>query len=118
RVPPCPPLLPAHRAGAVRGVSAAVSDPQATVRRIARRHDENFPVVFRLLPADQREDVRAIYAYCRGVDDLGDEASGDRLALLDAWQGDLERAFDGTPEDPPLAAPAVARRPRDLRPER
>ena len=98
-------------------MSAAVSDPQATVRRIARRHDENFPVVFRLLPADQREDMRAIYAYCRGVDDLGDEAPGDRLALLDGWQRDLERAFDGTPEDPRMAALAVAIRRRSLEPE-
>jgi len=98
-------------------VSRAVTDPRASVRRIARRHDENFPVVFRLLPADEREDMRAVYAYCRGVDDLGDEAHGDRLALLDDWQRDLERAFDGTPEDPRMAALAVAIRRRSLEPE-
>ena len=37
----------------------------------------------------------AIYAYCRGVDDLGDEAEGDRLALLDEWEADLRRCYDG-----------------------
>ena len=47
--------------------------PSRLARAITRRHDENFPVAFLLLPRDLRDDMQAIYAFCRGVDDLGDE---------------------------------------------
>lgn len=46
----------------------------------------------------------AIYAYCRGVDDLGDEAEGDRPALLDEWERELQACFDGNPSDPRFIA--------------
>ena len=42
--------------------------------RLARTHYENFTVGSRLLPQDKLRHVYAIYAYCRTVDDLGDEA--------------------------------------------
>src|SRR6185436_14066445 len=54
-------------------------------RAYARRRDENFNVVSWFLPRDVRPHFFALYAYCRWSDDLGDEAEGDRLALLDAW---------------------------------
>jgi squalene synthase HpnC len=41
----------------------------------------------------------AVYAYCRGVDDLGDEAEGDRLLLLDEWEAELRRCYEGSPCD-------------------
>ena len=47
--------------------------PSRIARAITRRHDENFPVAFLLLPRDLRADMQAIYAFCRGVDDIGDE---------------------------------------------
>ena len=46
----------------------------------------------------------AIYAYCRGVDDLGDEYDGDRLAALDAWEEDLERCYGDVPNHPFMVA--------------
>jgi squalene synthase HpnC len=46
----------------------------------------------------------AVYAYCRGVDDLGDEAEGDRLALLDDWEAELRRCYDGSPRLPNFVA--------------
>ncbi len=66
-------------------------------RRLARNHYENFTVVSWLLPRDLRPHMYAVYAYCRGVDDLGDEAEGDRLALLEDWEGELRRCYDGSP---------------------
>ena len=42
--------------------------------RLARSHYENFTVGSRLMPRDMLPHVYAIYAYCRTVDDLGDEA--------------------------------------------
>jgi len=69
-------------------------------RRIALGRLENFPVVSWLLPRALRPHIYAVYAYCRGVDDLGDVAEGDRLALLDDWERDLRAAYDGSPSDP------------------
>ncbi len=71
---------------------------------LARSHYENFTVAGRFLPKRLLPHVAAIYAYCRSVDDLGDEAAGDRLALLDAWEADLEQAYAGTPTAPHLQA--------------
>ena len=43
---------------------------------------ENFPVASRALPRRDREHLLALYGYARLVDDAGDEAPGDRSALL------------------------------------
>ncbi len=69
-------------------------------RRIALGRYENYPVVSWLLPRSLRPHIYAVYAYCRGVDDLGDEAEGDRLALLDDWEHELRSCYDGEPADP------------------
>jgi squalene synthase HpnC len=59
----------------------------------ARARGENFPVASLLAPAEARPHLRAIYGFARLVDNLGDEAQGDRLALLD----ELERELVGPP---------------------
>jgi squalene synthase HpnC len=61
----------------------------------ARARHENFPVASRLLPREERENLMAIYAFARLTDDIGDEASGDRLALLDFLEAELDLAFLG-----------------------
>jgi len=61
---------------------------------------ENFPVASRLLPAAMREDLLAVYGFARLVDDLGDEAPGDRLALLDWLEGELHSVYHGQPSHP------------------
>jgi squalene synthase HpnC len=50
---------------------------------------ENFPVALRLLPADIRRHLSAIYDVARVVDDLGDAADGDRTTLLLDFREDL-----------------------------
>jgi squalene synthase HpnC len=68
--------------------------PELAARRIdARASGENFPVVSVLAPRWARPHLRAIYGFARLVDNLGDEAEGDRTALLD----ELERELDGAP---------------------
>ena len=67
---------------------------------LARSHYENFTVASWFLPGDKRPHVYAVYAFCRFVDDLGDEAQGDRLALLDRWEHELRACYDGTPSHP------------------
>jgi squalene synthase HpnC len=98
-------------------VTALVTDGRAAARAATRAHDENFPVAFLLAPRDVRADMRAVYAFCRATDDLGDEAPGtaaERLAGLDAWEADLRRAAHGGPSDPRLAALADAIERRQL----
>jgi squalene synthase HpnC len=56
----------------------------------ARARTENFPVASLLFPRALRPHLRAVYGFARLVDILGDEAEGDRLALLD----ELEREVD------------------------
>ncbi|MCB5181897.1 squalene synthase HpnC [Streptomyces antimicrobicus] len=82
---------------------------------------ENFPVAPAFLPRAWRDDLMAVYGYARLVDDIGDgdlapgghdaahlgvppERAGDRLALLDAFEADLRRVFDGSPRHPLLRA--------------
>jgi squalene synthase HpnC len=57
---------------------------------------ENFPVALRLLPVQPRRQLTDVYRYARFVDDVGDEASGDRLRLLDAVERDVRGLLDGT----------------------
>lgn len=100
----------ARAAGDGAGFSAAPA-PAAVM---AQASSENFPVASRLLPSRARADLLAVYGFARLVDDAGDEAAGDRLALLDELEADLERAFAaaGTPSHPLIAAlrPTIARR--------
>ena len=72
--------------------------------RLAKTHYENFNVGSWLLPRKLRQHVFNVYAYCRTVDDLGDEVEGDRLAQLDEWQEDLVRCYGGQPKHPVLVA--------------
>ena len=85
---------------------------------MARAGTENFPVASRVLPARVREDLLAIYGFARLVDELGDTATGDRLAALDWLEHELDRAFEGRAEhpllvrlQPTLRARALAREP-------
>jgi len=64
---------------------------------LARAPGENFSVASLVLGPRTRRHLRAIYGFARLVDQIGDEASGDRLALLDELEREVERAFDGEP---------------------
>jgi squalene synthase HpnC len=52
---------------------------------------ENFPVALRFLPRRVREQLLAVYAFARFVDDVGDRADGDRLALLELVDADVRK---------------------------
>jgi len=62
---------------------------------MAQARSENFPVASRLLPRRLGGHLLAIYGFARLVDDLGDEAPGDRLALLDWAEEELDRIYAG-----------------------
>jgi squalene synthase HpnC len=62
---------------------------------LARARRENFPVALVLLSRPQRTHLMALYGFARLADDIGDEAAGDRFALLGELDADLGRVFDG-----------------------
>ena len=70
--------------------------------------DENFPVASRLLGRRVRASLRAIYGFARFVDDVGDESSGDRLALLDWIDGEVDRVCAGIEPGHPVTARLAA----------
>jgi squalene synthase HpnC len=76
----------------------------AYCRRLTTSHYENFTVASWLLPRALRPHLYTVYTYCRTVDDIGDEAEGDRLALLDDWEGQLRRCYDGSSRHPAFVA--------------
>lgn len=64
---------------------------------------ENFPVALRLLPADRRTHLRAVYDVARTVDDLSDTDTVDTTADLLAFRADLARIWaDGPPPQAPV----------------
>lgn len=69
---------------------------------LAKAAHENFPVALGFLPPAARRRLEAIYGFARLVDDAGDLYTGDRDALLDSIEADLERAFAGCAEHPLL----------------
>ncbi|HUL25822.1 MAG TPA: squalene synthase HpnC [Streptosporangiaceae bacterium] len=75
---------------AVAGSSATAITAQAGAKAAA----ENFPVALRFLPRGYRGHLAAVYGFARSADDMGDEAApGERLALLDELEADLERLY-------------------------
>ncbi|MFH9731656.1 squalene synthase HpnC [Streptomyces sp. NPDC017260] len=110
----------------VSGTAHAVDPERATLAKAA---DENFPVAPFFLPRAWRTDLMAVYGFARLVDDIGDgdlapggadarllgvpaDRADDRVLMLDAFEEDLRRVFDGTPRHPLLRrlAPTVRRR--------
>jgi squalene synthase HpnC len=70
----------------------------------AQAGGENFPVALRILPRDPRDKLMRAYAFARFVDDVGDEAPGHRLALLDAVDKDVRALPSGTEALPVVRA--------------
>jgi squalene synthase HpnC len=73
------------------------SQSTTPVSPLDRVDKENFSVAARLLPAVHRRHLLSIYVYARFVDDIGDEASGNRITLLDKVSRDLDDIYAGRP---------------------
>ena len=74
---------------------------------LARNHYENFPTASRLIRADLRPAVAAIYAFARTADDMADEGmetADKRLKQLDAWETLLERCVQTELDHPVFLA--------------
>ncbi len=82
----------------------SLAESYAYCADLARSHYENFTVISRFTPRQHRPALEAVYAFCRHTDDLGDEAAGDRLALLDEWEAELTLAYSSEPTHPIMVA--------------
>jgi len=60
-----------------------------------RAERENFTVASAVLGHRCQVHLMAIYGFARLVDDIGDEATGDRNALLDLVEGELDSIYAG-----------------------
>jgi squalene synthase HpnC len=97
--------LPAYyRVG--REQQFALPEARAYTRQLARRHYENFTVVSWFLPAELRQHMYNVYAYCRWSDDLGDELPNPHAALaaLEWWREELQSCYAGRPRHPVFVA--------------
>src|SRR5580700_10826968 len=92
-------LLPAPE----RTITSTPVALPSTASVLGQAADENFPVALRLLPRAVRGHLLAVYGFARLADDIGDEAEGDRLALLDWLAEELDRASRGVATHPLLA---------------
>jgi squalene synthase HpnC len=81
--------------GRATGADARLPDASAILPLAAH---ENFTVASLLVGRKARAHLTAVYGYARLVDQLGDEVEGDRLAILDEFERDLHRVFDGEPQ--------------------
>ena len=61
--------------------------------KITAEHSKSFYFASGLLPEEKRSAVRALYAFCRTVDDIVDESTdNERESQLDYWRGMVEHA--------------------------
>jgi phytoene synthase len=68
---------------------------------VTRRSGSSFYNAFRLLAPERRAGLEAVYAFCRFVDDVADDAgTRDPAVLLARWRGELDAVFAGTSEHP------------------
>jgi len=72
---------------------AALVRAYAACDKITARHSKSFYLASGLLPEEKRSAVRALYAFCRTVDDIVDESvADDRERQLDYWRDVVRHA--------------------------
>ena len=86
--------------------------PDEYCQQKAAGSGSSFYYSFMFLPPPRRTAIMALYAFCREVDDVVDDATdaGVASAKLAWWRGEIHAAFDGTPRHPVALAlkPVVA----------
>lgn len=86
-----------------------MSRPPVEAQEITRASKSNLALAFVALPPERRKDITVFYAWCRIIDDIGDEpgqTTAERQAALDQWKAALR--------EPLLNEPSLARAVRDI----
>lgn len=77
--------------------------PDDYCQQKATESGSSFYTSFRFLPTERRKAITALYAFCREVDDLVDDASIDVATArekLNHWREDIARMYAGNPLHP------------------
>jgi phytoene synthase len=84
---------------------SAVS-PDQYCQQKAAASGSSFYYSFLFLPRERRLAITALYAFCREVDDVVDEASDPQVAAakLAWWRAEIARLFAGKPQHPVMRA--------------
>jgi phytoene synthase len=86
--------------------------PDEYCQQKAAGSGSSFYYAFLFLPPERRRAITALYAFCREVDDVVDEAADPQLAgtKLAWWRQEVSRMFAGDPQHPVTRAlqPALA----------
>ena len=103
----------------MNAISPIAAVDSAAVETIVRDAGTSFYRGMRVLPAERRQAMYAIYAFCRRVDDIADEAGAldDKLAELAAWRERIARLYRGEADDAVTRVLLVAIQRFALRPE-
>jgi phytoene synthase len=94
------------------GVSDTTSELAAEIEARVRAAGTSFYWGMRVLPAPRRAAMYAIYAFCREVDDIADDApAAEKAPGLAAWRREIAALYAGHPTHPiarALLAPVAA----------
>jgi phytoene synthase len=98
-------------------LTGATPDDLRAVEAIVRAAGTSFYRGMRVLPADRRQAMYAIYAFCRIVDDIVDEpgALPEKLRRLAAWRACIAGLYRGEADGPVTRVLVAAVRRFDLR---
>lgn len=72
-------------------------------KEIAKKSKSSFYYAFNLLPAEQRDAMNTVYAFCRETDDIVDEGFADdnlKFEKLRKWRVELEKSLLGHSDYP------------------
>jgi phytoene synthase len=77
-------------------------DPYAYCESKVTQSGSSFAYSFRFLPAARRRAITALYAFCREVDDVVDEAAEPGVARMKLawWRVEVAAMYGGTPQHP------------------
>jgi presqualene diphosphate synthase len=97
-----------RKSRAMKDWGGADSSPpsSAYVEHVVRASGTSFYWAMRFLPAEKRQAMFAIYAFCRQVDDIADEPGemDSKQQALGGWREDIERLYDGIAGGPITSA--------------
>lgn len=84
----------------------------ADIAGLVRQSGTSFYWAMRFMPAEQRNAMFAIYAFCRVVDDIADDAGSEleKQSALNEWRAEIQKVFEGRPATPIGTALADAAR--------
>jgi phytoene synthase len=80
----------------------ALNQLQSAIAAKVQASGTSFYSAMRLLPAERRNAMYAIYAFCREVDDIADEGGSleAKRAGLEEWRAEIDRIYTGAPQKP------------------